>query len=408
MQEITYDEQRSPFIGGPPITHPRYFFGRERELKRLFSLWKMPPLQNAAIIGPRRSGKTSLLLYLKNITTTPAEKLRPGQRTDWLPNPESYQWIFVDYQDPRLGSQEGMLRHLLDCMDLPLPRSSAGFAPTAPRRDGMQPSALATTDLGGTMQVPCDLDYFMNVVSENLRTPTVILLDEIDVALQRYSELDDAFWEGLRALASNLVGGNLAFVLASKNPPDQLASNSDIGSPFFNIFGYSATLGPLRDPEARELIAISPIPFSPADIKWIIAQSKCWPLLLQILCRERLVALEEGETSDAWREDGLRQIAPFRHMLEESDLPVDAVPQEHAPSPYELRRLHQILTTRFGGEDLRTLCFYLGVDFDSLKGEGKEGKARELLKHLAHRNRIPELIEIGRQIRPDIQWLDTA
>src|SRR3569832_801233 len=55
----------SPFITGPTITHPRNFFGRQRELKRLFDLLKRYPLQNAAIIGKRRSGKTSLLHYLK-------------------------------------------------------------------------------------------------------------------------------------------------------------------------------------------------------------------------------------------------------------------------------------------------------------------------------------------------------
>jgi hypothetical protein len=28
----------APFVAGPPITHPRHFFGRERELRRLFGL----------------------------------------------------------------------------------------------------------------------------------------------------------------------------------------------------------------------------------------------------------------------------------------------------------------------------------------------------------------------------------
>ena len=57
---------------------------------------KRHPLQNAAIIGKRRIGKTSLLHYLKNITATPKEELRQQQKSDWLPNPEIYKWIFVD------------------------------------------------------------------------------------------------------------------------------------------------------------------------------------------------------------------------------------------------------------------------------------------------------------------------
>jgi hypothetical protein len=277
-------EEHPPFFAGPPITHPRYFFGRERELKRLFNLLSRRPLQNAAIIGPRRSGKTSLLHYLKTITTIPPSQLRPRQRVDWLPAPEQYRWILVDFQDSRLGSRKRLLHYLLSCLNFPIPE-------------------------------PCNLDRFLDVVGRELDTPTVVLLDEIGVALQRYPELDDSFWEGLRALATNQVGGNLAFVLAAQEPPDRLAHFSNLGSPFFNIFGYTAILGPLKKNEARALIDSSPLPFSNADVEWILEQSGCWPILLQILCRERLISLEDDEPGLIWREDGLQQIAPFRHLL---------------------------------------------------------------------------------------------
>ena len=39
----------APFTAGPPIAHPRSFFGRDRELKRIFGLWRRFPLQNAVI-----------------------------------------------------------------------------------------------------------------------------------------------------------------------------------------------------------------------------------------------------------------------------------------------------------------------------------------------------------------------
>jgi hypothetical protein len=180
-----------------------------------------------------------------------------------------------------------LLRYLLDSLELPVP-------------------------------TPCDLEHFLDVVSRRLRTPTVILLDEIGVALQRYPELDVTFWESLRALAANYVEGNLAFVLAASEPPGQLARESHLGSPFLNIFGYTATLGPLTEPEARELVASSPVPFPSNDVDWIIAESGRWPLLLNILCRERLITLEEGQTSEDWREEGIRQIASFRHLLQVS------------------------------------------------------------------------------------------
>ncbi len=280
-------EQLAPFVTGTPILHPRQFFGRQYILKRLFNLLKFPPLQNAAIIGQKRTGKTSLLHYLSKITTTPANQLRPGQKDDWLPHPERYRWIFVDFQNAGMASRERLLSYLLKSMQLQVP-------------------------------YPCDLEHFMDVAADNINTPTVILMDEIGVGLQRCPELDDAFWESLRALATNLTGGNLAFILATPEAPIDLAHHTGHSSPFFNIFGYTTTLGPLTETEARELIASSPLPFAEEDIEWIFSQSQGWPLLLQILCRERLFSLEEGETDLSWQAEGLQQMTPFQYLLERS------------------------------------------------------------------------------------------
>ncbi|MCC5638650.1 ATP-binding protein [Nostoc sp. CHAB 5844] len=293
LQEIAYkqpqtqstNQEASPFITGVPITQPRYFFGREKELKRLFNVLKRHPLQNAAIIGKKRSGKTSLLHYLKNITTTPAAQLRSGQKSDWLPHPENYKWVFVDLQDARMQSRERLLKYILESLNIKVP-------------------------------MPCDLDHFMNIVSENLSSPTVILLDEIGVGLQRCPNLDDTFWESLRSLATNHTRGNLAFVLATPESPIDLAHNTGHSSPFFNIFGYTAFLEALTEKEARELIGSSPIPFTEDDSEWILTQSKCQPLLLQILCRERLYILEEGDDHADWQAEALRQIQPFSHLLD--------------------------------------------------------------------------------------------
>lgn len=270
----------SPFIAGPPITDPRQFFGRERELKRVFNLFKRIPLQNAAIIGARRSGKTSFLHYLRTITTTPLTHVRPDQRTNWLAEPEQYCWIFVDFQDPRLGEIENLLRYILTGMELTIPD-------------------------------PCDLENFMYAVSDHLTRPTIVLFDEIGVALERYTALDDPFWESLRSLATNQTNGRLAFVLSAHESPEKLAQNGGLGSPFFNIFGYTAMLTPLTEPEAQQLLAASPLPFSEADSAWMLEKSGRWPMPLQIFARERLLALEDGETDDNWKAESMRQARPF-------------------------------------------------------------------------------------------------
>jgi len=67
-------------------------------------------------------------------------------------------------------------------------------------------------------------------------------------------------------------------------------------------------------------------------------------------------------------------------------------------------QLRQLLTTHFDQGELQTLCFDLGVDYESLPGEGKADKARELVEYLERRDRIPECVELGKKLRPDIPW----
>ncbi len=277
-------EELAPFIVGPPITRPRQFFGREQELKRIFGLWKRFPLQNIAMVGLHRSGKTSLLRYLQSVTQASPDQLRPGQRSDWLPEPGRYQWVLVDFQDARMGRQESLLRYLLTSLRLPVPE-------------------------------PCDLPRFMETVSQHLQTPSLILMDEIGAGLAS-PELDQSFWWSLRSLGSNYTDGKLGFLLTAHEVPALLAHEYGKPSPFFNIFGHTLKLGPLSEPEARELIASSPKPIGSAEVEWILTQSGRWPALLQILGDTWLTALEEGQAGQDWRAEALARIAPLHYLLE--------------------------------------------------------------------------------------------
>jgi hypothetical protein len=69
-----------------------------------------------------------------------------------------------------------------------------------------------------------------------------------------------------------------------------------------------------------------------------------------------------------------------------------------------LAKLHQNIATYFGDEELRSLCFDLGVDYADLPARNKDGMARELVAYMEHRSRIPELIEMCRKLRPNVEW----
>jgi len=66
--------------------------------------------------------------------------------------------------------------------------------------------------------------------------------------------------------------------------------------------------------------------------------------------------------------------------------------------------LRRTLAEQFSREDLRTLCFDLGGEYDDLPGEGRAAKARELLTHVARRDRLADLVAAAKRLRPDVTW----
>jgi hypothetical protein len=75
-----------------------------------------------------------------------------------------------------------------------------------------------------------------------------------------------------------------------------------------------------------------------------------------------------------------------------------------------LLKLYQVLLERFSDGELRTLCslHIRDLDYDSLAGEGKANKARELVTYLQRRCRTQDLVRAIQQSRPDIPLEDIA
>jgi hypothetical protein len=83
-------------------------------------------------------------------------------------------------------------------------------------------------------------------------------------------------------------------------------------------------------------------------------------------------------------------------QLERPPAPVDLT-----PSP-EATQLHHILRTRLNLGEFRTLCFDIGVRYDSLGGETLDGRARELVLLLQRRGALEQLNDWFQENRPDV------
>ena len=75
--------------------------------------------------------------------------------------------------------------------------------------------------------------------------------------------------------------------------------------------------------------------------------------------------------------------------------PLDA-PNSGAAAASARGRLRQALVKLFDDEELRTLCFDLDVNFDTLAGRDLIGKARELIARFRYLGF--KLIKIGRKV----------
>lgn len=72
----------------------------------------------------------------------------------------------------------------------------------------------------------------------------------------------------------------------------------------------------------------------------------------------------------------------------------------HEVLTLDVRHIRCQIVEHFNESELRNLCFDLGVDFESLGGQGKADKARELVAFFERRGLIAILVRTCRQQRP--------
>lgn len=101
---------------------------------------------------------------------------------------------------------------------------------------------------------------------------------------------------------------------------------------------------------------------------------------------------------------GLVYILRWQPIEEEDKSKLEEVSSTTDLGQNYLSNIRNILTERFGEEELRTLIMDLGIDYEVLPNKSKAELARELVAYLARRNQLLELTKIGERRRPDISW----
>ena len=67
-------------------------------------------------------------------------------------------------------------------------------------------------------------------------------------------------------------------------------------------------------------------------------------------------------------------------------------------------RLRQLLTAHFNESELVTLCFDIEIDYESLSGQGKAAKARELVAYVRRHGQFNHLLTKCQETRPHVDW----
>jgi AAA-like domain len=250
----------NPFTYGNPISDPRRFFGRTREVEQIFGRLRNEEFESSSVVGDRRIGKTSLLNYLANRGVRSAAGLEL----------ERYAFVYVDLQmvDEAMGPEQ-LWRRLLALM----------------RRQCADPGiAEMLTTLERTDRLDTfDLDeLFQEIDDRGLHV--VFLLDEFERVTENVNFGPD-FYYGLRSL---IIHHKLALITSSRLELIELCHSEAVkSSPFFNIFA-NINLRQFSQADFQMMVSRSldgtPVRFSEPEMTHVGDLAGLHPYFLQIAC----------------------------------------------------------------------------------------------------------------------------
>ena len=250
----------NPFTYGNPISDPRRFFGRAREVEQIFGRLRNEEFESSSVVGDRRIGKTSLLNYLAN----------PGVRAMHGLAPERYSFVYVDLQmvNEAMGP-EYLWRRLLTLMR----RHLVDYGVT---------EALAALERSERLDT-FDLDELFHEIDEKGQH-VVFLLDEFE-RVTANANFGPDFYYGLRSL---IIHHNLALVTSSRLELIELCYSETVkSSPFFNIFA-NINLRLFADTDCQLMVSQSlsgtGVRFTDAEMEQVLDLAGLHPYFLQAAC----------------------------------------------------------------------------------------------------------------------------
>ncbi|MBC8465538.1 adenylate/guanylate cyclase domain-containing protein, partial [bacterium] len=93
-------QRGNPYLNRIMIMNPTDYFGRKLIIRKIFSKIDSARSQSISIIGDRKIGKSSLLNYL----------MQPETRRKYLSDPDSYVFVYLDFQQFRRNTMEDFFR----------------------------------------------------------------------------------------------------------------------------------------------------------------------------------------------------------------------------------------------------------------------------------------------------------
>jgi len=264
IQTIDPDEEtpdHNPYMNRVMIRNVEEFFGREQEIRKIFSRIGSDRPQSISLVGERRIGKSSILNYIYN----------PVNRRRFLHNPDDSVFLYIDFQEKRGIEPTEFFRVLLERLIIEFNNNLE-------------------------LNIEPGYDGFKKVISalDETGLKVIMVFDEFDL-ITKNKNFDPDFYSYMRSLANNF---NVAYLVASGRNLQTMCHSKEISdSPFFNIFS-NLTLSQFSHEEAVELITLpaKKAGFSLEQyVDFIIDIAGYYPFFIQMVCASLYEFVKENK-----------------------------------------------------------------------------------------------------------------